>query len=159
MDDGIDSVIERSVGAAQQGLDVHSSGIFSTSPPRSPLARKRSMHLTLVLVSAAALTACGGLEGDKNMSRDAYANLEACKADWGAAGDCETVKPGTGGSTHGFYGPRYYSRSGTSGNSGFNSAPRPGSNAVGTVSGATSRGGFGASSAHHSGGSSHSSGS
>jgi hypothetical protein len=120
--------------------------------------RKRSVHLTLVLVSAAALSACGNLEADKNMSRDAYANLEACKADWGAAGDCEAVKPGTSGSTgHSYYGPRYYSRSGSSGSSTFSSAARPGSNAVGTVSGSASRGGFGGSGAHHSGGSSSSS--
>lgn len=126
-------------------------------PERSIATRKRSLHLTLVLVSVAALSACGGLERDKNMSRDAYASLEACKADWSAAGDCEAVKPGTtsstGSSMHSFYGPRYYSRSGSSGSSGFSSAARPGSNAVGTVSGSATRGGFGASSAHHSGGS------
>jgi hypothetical protein len=131
----------------------------STPPARLPSSRKRSLHLSLVLVSAAALTACGNLENNKNLSRDAYANLEACKADWGAAGDCEAVKPGTqsgtSGSTHSFYGPRYYSRSGSYG---FTSAGRPGSRSVGTVSSSPSRGGFGASSAHHSGGSSHSSG-
>ena len=169
MDDGIDSVIERPAGAAQ-GLNSYFSGVFCASPTQSTPARKRSLHLTLVLVSAAALSACGGLERDKNMSRDAYANLEACRADWSAAGDCEAVKPGTtsgtGSAMHSFYGPRYYSRSGSgssgsSGSSGFSSAARPGSNAVGTVSGSASRGGFGASSAHHSGGSSgsaHSSG-
>ncbi len=166
MVDGIDSVIERTADAAQ-GLNSYRSGVFCASPTQSTAERKRSLHLTLVLVSAAALSACGGLETDKNMSRDAYASLEACKADWAAAGDCEAVKPGTTSSTgsamHSFYGPRYYSRSGSgsSGSSGFSSAARPGSNAVGTVSGSASRGGFGASSAHHSGGSSgsaHSSG-
>ena len=121
--------------------------------------RKRSAHLSLVLISAAALSGisgCGNLESSGRNSRDVYANMEACKADWGTPGDCEAIDPkrsATG--TSSFYGPRYYSRSGASG---FSSMSRPGSRSSGTVSSAPSRGGFGASSAHHSGGSSHSSG-
>ena len=157
MDDSGISVAERAANAATPSTSLAPSPAARTLPSaRPPSERKRSLHLSLVLISAAALNACGNLENGKNLSRDAYANLEACKADWGAAGDCQAVKPGTStSSTHGFYGPRYYSRSGSYG---FNSAARPGSRSVGTVSSPSSRGGFGASSAHHSGGSSHSAG-
>ena len=124
-----------------------------------PSLRKRSAHLTLVLISAAALAGvagCGNLESSGANSRDVYASMEDCKADWGTPGDCETVpesRSATGRSS--FYGPRYYSRSSSSG---YSATPRPGSRASGSVSSSPSRGGFGASSSHHSGSSSHSSG-
>lgn len=161
VDDGSTSVLERSAQDAATHLTSPAPrGARSPSPTRSSISRKRSLHLSLVLVSAAALSACGNLESGKNLSRDAYASLEACKADWGAAGDCEAAKPGTTstsrGTTHGFYGPRYYSRSGSAG---FNSASRPGSRSVGTISGSSSRGGFGSSGASHSSSSSSSGGS
>ena len=139
----------------------------SVSTPVAPLKRMRSMNLTLVLMGTAALsglTGCGNLESDKGTSRDVYANLEACKADWGNPGDCEEVASstsghgtGTGGSRS-FYGPRYSSRSGSS--MGYSSDARPGSRASGTVSSSSvSRGGFGASASRHGGvSSSHSSG-
>ena len=127
--------------------------------------QKRSLNLTLVLMGTAALgglTGCGNLESNKGTSRDVYANLEACKADWGNPGDCEEVSSGSGhssgvGSTRSFYGPRYSSRSGSTG---YSSEARPGSRASGTVSSSSvSRGGFGASASRHGGGSSsHSSG-
>ena len=128
--------------------------------------RMRSPNLTLVLMGTAALgslTGCGNLESNKSTSRDVYANIEACKADWGNPGDCEEVASsaatghsGIGGSRS-FYGPRYSSRSGSSG---FSSDSRPGSRSSGTISSSSvSRGGFGASASRHGGGSSsHSSG-
>ena len=126
--------------------------------------RMRSMNLTLVLMGTAALgglTGCGNLESNKNTSRDVYANLEACKADWGNPDDCEEVNSSTAGhssgigGSRGFYGPRYTSRSGTTG---FSTEARPGSRASGTVSSSSaSRGGFGSSASRHGGGSSGSS--
>ena len=126
--------------------------------------RMRSLNLTLVLMGTAALgglTGCGNLESNKSTSRDVYANLEACKADWGNPGDCEEVASSTSGHSSGvgssrsFYGPRYSSRSGSSG---FSSDARPGSRSSGTISSSSvSRGGFGASASRHGGGSSASS--
>lgn len=117
------------------------------------------MHLTLVLISAAGLTGlagCGNLESNDRVNRDVYANLEACKADWGNPGDCEEIpaqRSATG--TSSFYGPRYYSRSGSS--TGYSPTSRPGSRSSGTVSSTPSRGGFGASASRHGGSSSSSS--
>ena len=122
------------------------------------LRRMRSLNLSLVLISATALgglAGCGNLESGATNSRDVYANMEACKADWGTPGDCEEVdskRSATG--TTGFYGPRYSSRSGAYG---FNSTPRSGSRSVGSVASSASRGGFGASASRHSSGSSASS--
>ena len=123
--------------------------------------RMRSLNLTLVLMGTAALgglTGCGNLESNKSTSRDVYANLEACKADWGNPGDCEEVASSTSGHRSGvgsFYGPRYSSRSGSTG---FSSDARPGSRSSGTISSSSvSRGGFGASASRHGGGSSASS--
>ena len=126
--------------------------------------RMRSLNLTLVLMGTAALgglTGCGNLESAKSTSRDVYANLEACKADWGNPGDCEEVASSTSGHSSGvgssrsFYGPRYSSRSGSTG---FSSDARPGSRSSGTISSTSvSRGGFGASASRHGGGSSASS--
>ena len=123
--------------------------------------RMRSLNLTLVLMGTAALgslTGCGNLESNKSTSRDVYANLEACKADWGNPGDCEEVASSTSGHSSGigssrsFYGPRYSSRSGSTG---FSSDARPGSRSSGTVSSSSvSRSGFGASASRHGGGSS-----
>ena len=163
MDESSISVVERdaksaTADATAKASIVPSRTIRASQPTRSSSLRKRSTHLSLVLISAAALSACGNLENGKNLSRDTYASMEACKADWGTPGDCETIAPTSGSTTthSGFYGPRYYSRSGSMG---FSTAARPGSRSMGTVSSAPSRGGFGASSAHHGGGSSHSSGS
>ena len=116
----------------------------------------RSRNLSLVLISATALgglAGCGNLESGPTNTRDVYANLEACKADWGAPGDCEAVdgkRTVTG--TSGFYGPRYSSRSGST--YGYNSTPRPGSRSSGSVTSTVSRSGFGASASRHSSGAS-----
>jgi uncharacterized protein YgiB involved in biofilm formation len=124
----------------------------SREAPR--LRRMRSLNLSLVLIGATALgglAGCGNLESGASNSRDVYANLEACKADWGTPGDCEEVestRSATG--TRAYYGPRYSSRSGTYG---YNSTPRTGSRSVGSVSSSASRGGFGASASRHSSGS------
>lgn len=129
-----------------------------TSSAAPKLRRMRSLNLSLVLISATALgglAGCGNLESGASNSRDVYANMEACKADWGTPGDCEEVdaKRSATGST-GFYGPRYSSRSGAYG---FNATPRPGSRSVGSVASSASRSGFGASGSRHSSGSSASS--
>ena len=143
------------------GLKLKAVKAFAVKPKRM-----RSMNLTLVLMGTAALgglTGCGNLESNKSTSRDVYANLEACKADWGNPGDCEEVATSTSGHSSGvggsrsFYGPRYSSRSGSTG---FSSDARPGSRSSGTISSSSvSRSGFGASASRHGGGSSsHSSG-
>jgi hypothetical protein len=111
----------------------------------------------LVLLGAAALTACG--QEDDTLRRDLYSSKEDCVRDWGDELKCEKP-PATGyvsGSHFGYwYGPSY--RSGQYGSSredqpsGTVSQARPGSHSIGT--GHVSRGGFGASgSAHGSGGS------
>ena len=121
-------------------------------------SQKRSHHLTLVFISAAAavsLVGCGRMEDDGDVSRDVYKNLEECRADWGNPEDCEEIdekKSATG--SRSFYGPRYNSRTGSYGG-GYSTGTRPGSRASGTVSSSPSRGGFGASSGSH-GGSGHS---
>ena len=157
MDDSratIGAVLNEPLPASEQAL--------TSSAPHTPLLaaapklrRMRSLNLSLVLISATALgglAGCGNLESGASNSRDVYANLEACKADWGTPGDCEEVdakRSATG--TSGYYGPRYSSRSGAYG---FNSTPRPGSRSVGSVSSSASRSGFGASASRHSSGSS-----
>ncbi|TAG82137.1 MAG: hypothetical protein EAZ21_04495 [Betaproteobacteria bacterium] len=120
-------------------------------PARARKMRKTA-RLQLVLISAAAasLVGCGRLENDTT-SRDVYANLEECRADWGNPEDCEEIdekRSATG--TRSFYGPRYTSRTGSSG--GYSTTTRPGSRAKGTVSSGAnaSRGGFGSSSSRHS---------
>ena len=126
--------------------------LTSSSAPK--LRRMRSANLSLVLISATALgglAGCGNLESGASNSRDVYANLEACKADWGTPGDCEEVggkRSATG--TTGYYGPRYASRSGAYG---YDATPRPGSRSMGSVSSSASRSGFGASASRHSSGS------
>ena len=174
MDDSRVTVLEgttrETVSAPTQAASVHSTRELKPKAVKASAAkpkRMRSLNLTLVLMGTAALgslTGCGNLESNKGTSRDVYANLEACKADWGNPGDCEEVASsaatghsGVGGSRS-FYGPRYSSRSGSSG---FSSDARPGSRSSGTISSSSvSRGGFGASASRHGGGSSssHSSG-
>ncbi len=174
MDDSRVTVLE---GASSETVSVPMSAtptrVLPEPKPRAvathatPPKRMRSLNLTLVLMGTAALgglAGCGNLESNKGTSRDVYANLEACKADWGNPGDCEEVSSSTPvhsggvGGSRSFYGPRYSSRSGSS--SGYSSDARPGSRASGTVSSSSvSRGGFGASASRHGGGSSsHSSG-
>ena len=119
--------------------------------------RRSSARVTLVLLGAAALTACG--QDDETLRRDLYSSKEDCVQDWGDELKCEN-RPATGyapGFHSGYwYGPAY--RSGQFGSSPQHEAPgtvsqaRPGSHSVGTSH--VSHGGFGASgAAHGSGGS------
>jgi uncharacterized protein YgiB involved in biofilm formation len=114
--------------------------------------RKSSARVTLVLLGAAALAACG--QEDETLRRDLYSSKEDCVQDWGDELKCEKQPP-TGYSS-GFhsgywYGPYY--RSGQYGSdpqsqpAGTVSRARPGSHSVGTNH--VSRGGFGASGAAH----------
>ena len=135
--------------SASGGESLAALPIMTTSDNRK---RKRSLRLTLVLISAATLSGCGGLENDPAVSRDVYASLEDCRADWGNPEDCEEIdekRSATG--SRAFYGPRYSSRTGSYG--GYSSTSRPGSRSKGTLSGSrsASRGGFGRSSSRHSG--------
>jgi uncharacterized protein YgiB involved in biofilm formation len=114
--------------------------------------RKRSAHVTLILLGAAALASCGG--ADEAEQRDVYASRADCVQDWGDEKKCEPVRDGNYRSSY-WYGPSYRpsSYSHTSGSSiGTSSvSARPGSHSVATHS--VSRGGFGGSaSAHSSGG-------
>ena len=119
--------------------------------------RRSSASVTLVLLGAAALAACG--QEEDTLRRDLYSSKEDCVRDWGDELKCEN-RPATGyapGFHSGYwYGPAY--RSGQFGSSPQHEAPgtvshaRPGSHSVGT--GHVSHGGFGASgAAHGSGGS------
>ncbi len=175
MDDARVTVLEgtsnETAGALTKAPSIHLRSEPNLRAARTSVAasakpkRMRSLNLTLVLMGTAALgglTGCGNLESNKGTSRDVYANLEACKADWGNPGDCEEVASPSGhssgvGGSRSFYGPRYSSRSGSTG---YSSDARPGSRASGTISSSSaSRGGFGASASRHGGGSSsHSSG-
>ena len=157
----------QTMSTATQAAPIHlirEPKLKATKASAAQPKRMRSLNLTLLLMGTAALgglTGCGNLESNKSTSRDVYANLEACKADWGNPGDCEEVASSTSGhrsgvgSSRSFYGPRYSSRSGSSG---FSSDARPGSRSSGTISSSSvSRGGFGASASRHGGGSSASS--
>src|SRR3954468_10959341 len=58
--------------------------------------RKRSGRVTLVLLGAAALAACGDNPDEK---RDVYASKQDCVADWGDEKKCEAAPAATGSST------------------------------------------------------------
>jgi uncharacterized protein YgiB involved in biofilm formation len=116
--------------------------------------RKSSARVTLVLVGAAALAACG--HDDETLRRDVYANKNDCVRDWGDEQKCEEKPAGSSGSmAHGsgfyWFGPSY--RSGQFGTSSISRTPgtvdaaRAGSHAVATAH--VSRGGFGSSGAAH----------
>ncbi len=116
--------------------------------------RRSSASITLVLIGATSLTACGG--DDDGMRRDLYTTRADCVQDWGDdPAKCQPTKTGGTshtGSTH-YWGPAYthgsYGSSRSSGSDGsFSSETRPGSRAVGTAH--VSRSGFGSSSASHS---------
>jgi uncharacterized protein YgiB involved in biofilm formation len=110
-------------------------------------SRRSTASLTLVLISAAALQACG--ENKQTETRDVYRTRADCQRDWGQDEQkCEPVRSGAHSGF--FYGPSYgYGRTGST--AGSSLAPRSGSNAVSSTT--VSRGGFGSSaSAHSSGG-------
>ena len=149
------------------GLSCHCAGIYRNSHCCRHLTslevrsfmlkrtRKRSAQVTLVLLGAAAISACG----DQSEHRDLYASKQDCVQDWGTETKCEPAPDGaasSGGRTHTgggyFWGPRYSSNSYRSGNSGSSigsqGPARSGSRAIGSNS--VSRGGFGSSSSAHS---------
>ena len=113
--------------------------------------RRRSAHITLVLLGAAAALAACGDDADR---RDLYASKQDCVQDWGDETKCESAPPGTTSSRpHSgggyFYGPPYSSsRYNTGSTSTGSTALRSGSRAVSSSS--FSRGGFGSSSSSHS---------
>lgn len=115
--------------------------------------RKRSSRITLVLMGAAALAACG-----QNGQRDVYASKQDCVKDWGDETKCESAPASAGsGRTHSgggfFWGPMYAgSRWGSGGSSTSSSLSpaRSGSRAIGSSS--ISRGGFGSGASSHSSG-------
>ena len=115
--------------------------------------RKRSARITLVLLGAAALTACG----NNDEQRDLYSSKQDCVKDWGDETKCESAPASaTNGRTHSgggyFWGPMYSGssyRSGSSTSSSLGSV-RSGSRAVGSSS--ISRGGFGSGASSHSSG-------
>src|SRR2546421_12255942 len=111
------------------------------------MTRRCSATLTLVLISTAALQACGRAE--ESATRDVYRTRADCQRDWGDnEKKCESVSSGSHAGF--FYGPMYgFGRSGSS--TAATVAPRPGSNAI--ASAHVTRGGFGSSaSAHGAGG-------
>ena len=113
--------------------------------------RRSSARVTLVLLGAAALAACGQ---EETLRRDLYSSKEDCVQDWGDELKCEK-QPGatyTPGGRFGYwYGPSYhsgqYGSSPQSERAGTVSQARPGSRSVGTSH--VSHGGFGASGAAH----------
>ena len=142
--------------------------------------RRSSSSITLVLISATAISSCGQSSAPDTMSRDLYASKADCMQDWGAdPAKCEPARTGsstrTTTGTH-FYGPAYsrgsYGSTSRSYPDGTTSEPRPGSRSIGTTNvsrssvssgsssgGSVSRSGFGSSSSSHSSSSSSRSGS
>jgi hypothetical protein len=124
--------------------------------------RRSSTSVTLVLISASALSACGQ-QTPNTMRRDMYASQADCAKDWGAdPAKCEPVRQtGSSGSsyTH-YYGPYYShgsygSNSHNTYNAGATTEARPGSHSIGTAH--VSRGGFGSSASSHSSSGAHAS--
>ena len=114
-------------------------------------SRKSSSRITLVIVGAAAMTACGQNE---DLRRDVYASRDDCVKDWGDEQKCEEqAKAGTSSGGRGgfWYGPAYRSGQfgwvGVARPHGSIDSARPGSRSVATSH--ISRGGFGASGAAH----------
>jgi uncharacterized protein YgiB involved in biofilm formation len=107
-------------------------------------SRKSTATLTLVLIGAAALSACGGKP--ETATRDVYRNAADCKRDWGDDDrKCERQSSGTHSGY--YYGPSY-GHTTSSSSSGTTLAPRSGSSAMSSTT--VSRGGFGSSSSSHS---------
>ena len=83
--------------------------------------RKRSAHITLVLLGAAALASCD----DQSERRDVYASKQDCVHDWGDEKKCEAAPDSAApsGRSHSgggyFWGPLYYggNRYGSAGSS------------------------------------------
>ncbi len=127
--------------------------------------RRSSTSVSLVLIGASALSACGQQSPD-TLRRDMYTSRADCAQDWGAEpAKCEAIQNGTSSGRSGssythYYGPAYPhggygSSSASTHNVGATTDARPGSRAMGTAH--VSRSGFGSSASSH--GSAHSSGS
>lgn len=120
------------------------------------IKRKSSSSITLVLVGASTLAACG--QSHDTMRRDVYASRADCVQDWGSdPAKCEPAQRTSGTSTTSsgrYYGPSYshgsYGSTTTTHPDGTTSAARPGSRAISTAH--VSRSGFGSSASSHSSG-------
>ena len=115
--------------------------------------RRSSSSITLVLIGASTLVACGQQSVD-TQRRDMYTSRGDCVHDWGAdPGKCEPVRQGgsSGSSYTHYYGPSYthgsYGSTSNTYASGATTEARPGSRAIGTAH--VSRGGFGFSASAH----------
>ncbi len=119
--------------------------------------RRSSSSVTLVLISASALTACGqspqSTLGGDTLRRDIYTSQADCAKDWGAdPTKCEPRKVGSGNSsyTH-YYGPSYhpgaYGSTHSAHSAGSTTEARPGTRAIGTAH--VARGGLGSSASAH----------
>lgn len=131
--------------------------------------RRSSSSITLVLIGASALGACGQSTAPSTdaLRRDMYTSQADCVKDWGAdPAKCQpqTTRTGSGSSYTHFYGPAY--RAGDYGSTrsthavGSTTAARPGSSAMGTTHvspSSVSRGGFGSTSSSHSSSGAHAS--
>lgn len=69
---------------------------------------KRTVIITLVLISSVSLEACTSTPRD---NREVYKNLEDCSREWGGQEKCERVTNGSYSSGY-YYGPRYYNSGG-----------------------------------------------
>ncbi|MEM1171137.1 MAG: hypothetical protein AAGJ08_19175 [Cyanobacteria bacterium P01_H01_bin.35] len=78
-----------------------------------PRKIKRTIIISLVLISSISLKACAS----RRYNREVYRSVEDCRKDWGRVEECERVTDGSsssgGSSSKRYYGPRYY-RSGGS---------------------------------------------
>ena len=68
-----------------------------------PRKIKRSIIITLVLISSISLKACAS----RRYSREVYRSLEDCYKEWGIVEECEPVTDGSYSSEY-YYGPYYY---------------------------------------------------
>ncbi len=115
--------------------------------------RRSSSSVTLVLVGASALSACGqSPQSTDTMRRDMYKSRADCVQDWGAdPAKCEPAKGTSSTRTGTYWGPAYsrgaYGSSSSTHADGTTSDARPGSRAIGTSH--VSRSGFGSSSSSH----------
>jgi len=135
------------------------------------MTRRASARVTLVLIGAAALQACGTEPDTAPRAQDTYLSLDECAADWGRPDYCERQEVSTPAGTSTFYrGPIYFStnrdaaqaeardtarRAGS-----FIASDAPSNHAVSrailtpsAAHGGTSRGGFGSTARFFSGGS------
>ncbi|HET9025312.1 MAG TPA: hypothetical protein VFN64_12115 [Burkholderiaceae bacterium] len=119
------------------------------------MTRRRTPHITLVLIGAAALGGCGPREVPAT-ARDHYASLDDCAADWGRPEACDRVQSsGYPAGAFIFRGPPYavdnraaarqqaYDEAARAGRSGLVDPSRQG-RAIGSAIEPTARGGFGA---------------